>query len=125
MKRCIALCMIALCLLLAGCANEPLGAIRDAVRAEITDAQTQETVVIEEEPLRQLREHLLSLKLRKMDYNEPTILVCTIVFYDGNGEKLEKIDIPAHDWIGCAGSFYSVADGEAEMAQLREWICPN
>ena len=126
-KNAVIVCFALLSILiLAGCnADSPVKSISEAVKIEILVAETDETVILtEKETVRHICDNLVSLKLRKMEYNEPTILVYTLRFYDAGGERLEVIDIPADNWIGWSGDiyFYSITGGELDRGYINETV---
>ena len=125
-KKVMMLCCILLSVLaLAGCnADSPVKSISEAVKIEILVAETDETVILTEtEAVRHICDNLVSLKLRKMEYNEPTMLVYTLSFYDADGEQLEVIRIPAHDWLDYGDMyFYSITNGEFDRGYINEIV---
>ena len=124
-KVIIACCALLSIFILAGCsADSPIKSISEAVKIEILVAETDETVILtEKEDVRYICDNLVSLKLRKLEYNEPTMLVYTLRFYDADGEQLEVIRIPAHDWIDYGdGYFYSITSGELDRGYINEIV---
>ena len=126
-RKAMTVCFVLLSILiLAGCnADSPVKSISGAVKIEILVAETDETVILtEKEAVRHICDNLVSLKLRKTEYSEPTILVYTLRFYDAGGEQLEVIDIPAHSWIGWSGDryFYSITGGELDRGYINEIV---
>ena len=128
-KAAIACCALLSILVLAGCnadntADSPVKSVSEAAKIEILVAETDETVIVtEKEAVCRICDNLVSLKLRKMEYNEPTILVYTLTFYGADGEQLEAIRIPAHDWIDYGdGYFYSITGGELDRGYINEIV---
>ena len=119
-------CALLSLLILAGCdADSPVKSISKAEKIEILVAETDETIVVtDKEDVRHICDNLVSLKLRKMEHSDPTILVYRLRFYDAGGEQLEVIDIPADNWIGWSGDiyFYSVAGGEFDRGYINEIV---
>ena len=124
-KAVIVCCALLSLLILTGCnADSPIKSISEAAKIEILASETDETVVLTEtEAVCHICDNLVSLKLRKMEYTEPTMLVYTLRFYDADGEQLEVIRIPAHDWIDYGdGYFYSITGGELDRGYINEIV---
>ena len=105
----------------AGCIfmdNEP-----DVSKIEIIVYDTKETVVIAgEADIKHICDNLRSLKLVKMEYNEPTALVYTLKFYDEEGNLIKKLEIPVHDWIAYDGYFHYISEGEFDRKFIDELV---
>ena len=124
-KVLIACCTLLSILILPGChADSPVKSISEAVKIEIIIAETDETVILtEKEAVHHICDNLLSLKLRKIEHNDPTILVYTLRFYDAGGKQLEVIRIPAHDWIDYGDRyFYSITSGKLDRGYINEIV---
>lgn len=109
------------CIISAGCIfmdNEP-----EVSKIEIIVYDTKETVVIAgEADIKHICDNLRSLKLVKMEYNEPTALVYTLKFYDEEGNLIKKLEIPVHDWIAYDGYFHYISDGEFDRIFIDELV---
>ena len=109
------------CIISAGCIfmdTEP-----EVSKIEIIVYDTKETVVIAgEADIKHICDNLRSLKLVKMEYNEPTALVYTLKFYDEEGNLIEKLEIPVHDWIAYDGYFHYISEGEFDRKFIDELV---
>ena len=115
MKKLIALGLALLCgIALVSCsAKAILNDIPSTKMIKIYDHETDTSVEItDQETKNRICENLLSLKLSKMHYNKPTTSVYTLTFFDTNGNQIEIIGIPEHNWIHCDGAFYNITDGQ-------------
>lgn len=125
MKRTTALLPAFLCLLiLVGCSEKSiLKDISSTERIEIYAFETETTVeVTDRESIDRICDNLLSLKLSKMDYNKPTHSVYTLTFFDADGNQIEAVGIPAHDWIGYNCAFYNVTEGSFDREYIAELL---
>ena len=121
MKKIIALVLALLCgLALISCsAKEVLNDISSTKMIEIYDYETDTSIEItDQEMINRICENILSLKLSKMHYNKPTSSVYTLTFFDTNGNQIEVVGIPSHNWIRCNDAFYNITDGQFD----REYI---
>ncbi len=109
------------CIISAGCIfmdNEP-----EVSKIEIIVYDTKETVVIAgEADIKHICDNLRSLKLVKMEYNEPTVLDYTLKFYDEEGNLIKKLEIPVHDWIAYDGYFHYISEGEFDRKFIDELV---
>ena len=86
---------------------------------EIYDYETDTSIEItDQETINRICENILSLKLSKMHYNKPTASVYTLTFFDTNGNQIEVVGIPSHNWIRCNDAFYNITEGQFD----REYI---
>ena len=86
---------------------------------EIYDYETDTSIeIIDQETINRICENILSLKLSKMHYNKPTSSVYTLTFFDTNGNQIEVVGIPSHNWIRCNDAFYNITEGQFD----REYI---
>ena len=74
------------------------------------DNTTYSATVISQDQVNYICQNLSSLKLKKMRYNEPTVLWYTLEFYTYSA-KLETVSVTAHGWIDYNGDFYTITDG--------------
>ena len=121
MKKLIALGLALLCgLALISCsAKEVLNDISSTKMIEIYDFETDTSIEItDQETINRICENLLSLKLSKMHDNKPTSSVYTLTFFDTNGNQIEVVGIPSHNWIRCNDAFYNITEGQFD----REYI---
>ena len=88
------------------------------------DSTTYSATVISQEQVEYICNNLSSLKLKKMRYNEPTVLWYTLEFYTYSA-KLETIYVSAHGWIDYNGDFYTVTDGVLDTAYIDSLLTPD
>ena len=105
---------------LVGCSSKTvLNDISSTKMIEIYNYETDTSVEItDQETINRICENLLSLKLSKMHYNKPTSSVYTLTFLDTNGNQIEVVGIPSHNWIRCNNAFYNITEGQFD----REYI---
>ena len=125
MRKYIALALAIVCVLgLVGCSNNSIRGIDKATKMEVTQydisngEETGTVTITEETSIKHICDNLNSLKLKKMENNDPTVLEYKLTFYNANGEMIETISIPANDWIGYDGYFHSITKGELDRAYL-------
>ena len=121
MKKIIALVLALLCgLALISCsAKAVLNDISSTKMIEIYNYETDISIEItDQETINRICENILSLKLSKMHYNKPTSSVYTLTFLDTNGNQIEVVGIPSHNWIRCNDAFYNITEGQLD----REYI---
>ena len=120
-KKIIALVLALLYgLALISCSAEAvLNDISSTKMIEIYDYETDTSIEItDQETINRICENILSLKLSKMHYNKPTSSVYTLTFFDTNGNQIEVVGIPSHNWIRCNDAFYNITEGQFD----REYI---
>lgn len=132
MKKLIALVLALVCVLgLVGCSNGAIKGIDKATKIEIAQydiANGEEigaVIITEETSIKHIVDNLNSLKLKRMENNEPTVLEYKLTLYNSNGEMIETISIPANDWIGLDGYFHSIISGELDRAYIAEQFKPT
>ena len=124
MKKLAVLFIAVVILALAGCSIGSIGEIDKAAKIEVlrydksSGEETGAVTVTDETGIGHIVDNLNSLKLKKMKYNEPTVLEYKLTFYSAEGDTLEIISIAAHDWLGFDGYFHSIVRGELD----REYI---
>lgn len=109
---------------LVGCSNGSIKGIDKATEIEViqydksSGAELGTVVLTEEDAIKHIVDNLNSLKLKKMSYNEPTVLEYKLTFFNAEGETIETISIPANDWVDFDGSFHSITSGELDRAYI-------
>ena len=125
MKKLIAIVLALVCVLsLVGCSNALIKGIDEAIKIEVVQydksngTEIGTVALTEETSIKHIVDNLNSLKLKKMNYNEPTVLEYKLTFFNAEGEMIETISIPANDWVDFDGSFHSIASGELDRAYI-------
>ena len=125
MKKLIALVLALACVLsLVGCSNSSIKGIDKATKIEVVQydksngTEIGTVALTEETSIKHIVDNLNSLKLKKMNYNEPTVLEYKLTFFNAEGETIETISIPANDWVEVDGSFHSITSGELDRAYI-------
>ena len=125
MKKLIALVLALVCVLgLVGCSNSSIKGIDKATLIEVVQydksngTEIGTVTLTEETDIKHIVDNLNSLKLKKMSYNEPTVLEYKLTFFNAEGEMIETISIPANDWVEVDGSFHSITSGELDRAYI-------
>ena len=125
MKKLIAIVLALVCVLsLVGCSNALIKGIDKATKIEVVQydksngTEIGTVALTEETSIKHIVDNLNSLKLKKMNYNEPTVLEYKLTFFNAEGEMIETISIPAHDWLGFDGSFHSITSGELDRVYI-------
>ena len=125
MKKLIAIVLALVCVLsLVGCSNALIKGIDKAIKIEVVQydksngTEIGTVVLTEETSIKHIVDNLNSLKLKKMNYNEPTVLEYKLTFFNAEGEMIETISIPANDWVEVDGSFHSITSGELDRAYI-------
>lgn len=125
MKKFIALVLALVCVLaLVGCSNGSIKGIDKTTRIEVVQydksngTEIGTVTLTEETSIKCIVDDLNSLKLKRMENNEPTVLEYKLTLYNSNGEVIETISIPANDWIGFDGYFHSITSGELDRAYI-------
>ena len=109
---------------LAGCSSGSIQGIDKATGIEVVRYDTSSGAEIgtlalaEEADIKHIVDNLNSLKLKKMENTEPTVLAYKLVFCNANNRVIKAVSIPAHDWVGFDGYFHSIASGELDRAYL-------
>lgn len=125
MRKYIALVLALVCVLgLVGCSNSSIKGIDKATKIEVvqydksTGTEIGNVTLTEETSIKHIVDNLNSLKLKRMENNEPTVLECKLTFFNAEGETIETISIPANDWVDFDGSFHSITSGELDRAYI-------
>ena len=125
MKKLIALVLALVCVLgLVGCSNGSIKGIDKSTKIEVVQydksngTEIGTVALTEETSIKHIVDNLNSLKLKKMNYNEPTVLEYKLTFFNAEGETIETISIPANDWVEVDGSFHSITSGELDRAYI-------
>ena len=125
MKKLVAFALALACVLsLVGCSNSSIKGIDKATKIEVVQydksngTEIGTVALTEETSIKHIVDNLNSLKLKKMNYNEPTVLEYKLTFFNAEGEMIETIYIPANDWVEVDGSFHSITSGELDRAYI-------
>lgn len=120
MRKYMASVLALVCVLgLIACSGRSIGGIEKATKIEVVRYNDNETVSITEEAsVEHIVDNLNSLQLKKMEYNKPTSLEYKLTFYNSDGDTIETITIPAHDWVGYEGYFHSITSGKLDRAYI-------
>ena len=125
MKKLVACALALACVLsLVGCSNSSIKGIDKATKIEVVQydksngTEIGTVALTEETSIKHIVDNLNSLKLKKMNYNEPTVLEYKLTFFNAEGETIETISIPANDWVEVDGSFHSITSGELDRAYI-------
>lgn len=125
MKKLIALVLALVCVLgLVGCSNGSIKGIDKSTKIEVvqydksTGTEIGTVIITEETDIKHIADNLNSLKLKKMEHNDPTMLEYKLVFYNTSGEPFETVSIPVNDWLGFDGYFHSITSGELDKAYI-------
>ena len=63
-------------------------------------------------------DNLTSLKLKELEYNEPTAIEYELVFFHANEEATKTISITLDGWIDYHGCFHSVLSGKLDIEYI-------
>ena len=125
MKKLIALVLALVCVLgLVGCSNDSIKGIDktteiEVVKYDISGGTEIGTVVLTEETdIKHIVDNLNSLKLKKMENTDPTVLEYKLVFCNSNNKVIKTVSIPVNDWLGFDGYFHSITSGELDRAYI-------
>ena len=125
MKRLIAFVLALICVLsLVGCSNGSIKGIDKATKIVVVQydksngTEIGTVTLTENTDIKHIVDNLNSLKLKKMKYNDPTVLEYKLVFFNAAGETIETISIPVNDWIDFDGYFHSITGGELDRAYI-------
>ena len=121
--------LLILVLMLSSCAK--IDGLSAATKIHITrhsvtsdDSTTYSATVISQEQVEYICNNLSSLKLKKMEYNKPTMRLYTLEFYTYSA-KLETISITAHGWIDYNGDFYTITDSTLDTDYIDSLLSPD
>ena len=125
MKKLTALLLALVCVLgSAGCSNGSIKGIDKATEIEVVQydissgAEIGTVVLAEDTDIKHIVDNLNSLKLKKMENTDPTVLECKLVFCNANNKVIETVLIPVNDWLGFDGYFHSITSGELDRAYI-------
>ena len=125
MKKLIALVLALICVLgLVGCSNGSIKGIDKAAEIEVVQydissgTEIGTVVLTEEADIKHIVDNINSLKLKKMENTDPTVLEYRLVFCNANNKVIETVSIPANDWLGFDGYFHSITSGELDRAYI-------
>ena len=125
MKKCITLVLILICgLSFVSCSSDTIKGIDNANKIEVVQYdklngdEVDTATVTEETVIKHIVDNLNSLKFKKINYNEPTVLEYKLTFFNADGETIEIIYIPANDWVDFDGSFHSISNGELDRTYI-------
>ena len=74
--------------------------------------------VTKEADVQHIVDNLNSLKLKKLESNEPTAIEYELTFYNADGEIMRTISITLDGWVDY-GSFHSVVSGELDVEYIE------
>lgn len=74
--------------------------------------------VTEEARVKHIVDNLNSLKLKKLEYNEPTAIEYELTFYNADGEIMKTISVALGGWVDYHGSFHSVVSGKLDIEYI-------
>ena len=124
-EKLIALVLALICVLgLVGCSNGSIKGIDKATEIEVVQydissgAEIGTVVLTEEADINHIVDNINSLRLKKMENTDPTVLEYKLVFCNANNEVIETVSIPANDWLGFDGYFHSITSGELDRAYI-------
>ena len=124
-KKAIPFVLLLVCIFgLVGCSagalrNIDRATVIEVIRYDISNGQKTDSVMVtEKSEIKHIVDNLNSLKLKKLEYNEPTVLEYELSFIDENGDRIAAVYVPANDWIDFGDGFYSIVRGELD----REYI---
>ena len=125
MRKYIALVLALVCVLsLVGCSNSSIKGIDKAAKIEVIQydisngEETGTVAITEETSIKHIVDNLHSLKLKKMENTDPTVLEYKLVFYNTSEETIETVSIPVNDWVSYEGYFHSVTSGELDRTYI-------
>ena len=125
MKKLIALVLALVCVLgLVGCSNGSIKGIDKATEIEViqydisSGAEIGTVALTEDTDIKHIVDNLNSLKLKKMENTDPTVLEYKLVFCNANNKVIETVSIPANDWLGFDGYFHSITSGELDRSYI-------
>ena len=125
MKGLIAFVLALICVLsLVGCSNGSIKGIDKATKIVVVQydksngTEIGTVTLTENTDIKHIVDNLNSQKLKKMKYNDPTVLEYKLVFFNAAGETIETISIPANEWIDFDGYFHSITSGELDRAYI-------
>lgn len=131
MKKLIVLVLTMACVLsLVGCSKNLSSNIDEAtelkiVQYDVSNGEKTVTVTITDgTSINHIVDNLKSLKLKKIENNDPTVLEYKLTFYKSNGEAVETISISVNDWLGFDGYFHSITSGELDRAYILRFFNP-
>ena len=109
--------------------NAPYWDLSSATRIEIEIFDTQTSgdsitvVAIEEQKdIDNIISNLNSLELEKIEYNEPTVALYTLMFYNSENDHIESITISIDGWLTCEGYFHYVKSGNLDLDYLEQIV---
>ena len=125
MKKLIALVLALICVLgLVGCSNGSIKGIDKATEIEVVQydissgAEIGTVVLTEEADIKHIVDNLNSLKLKKMENTDPTVLEYKLVFCNSNNKVIKTVSIPVNEWLSFEGYFHSITSGELDRAHI-------
>jgi len=118
MKR-IALILLCILLLLAGCASgNEFDKLSEAERVLVDWGGEPLISYGGNGAIEPIYENLSALKLKELKRTEPTIEIYRLEFYDGSGELLLSMSVSHEGWLSLGGKTYAVTEGEFDTG----WI---
>ena len=103
---------------------ESITGIDCATKVEVTKYDMGEELgsitLTEEASVKHIVDNLNSLKLKKLEYNEPTAIEYELTFCNTEGETIKTISLTLNGWVDYHGSLHSVVSGELDVAYLEE-----
>ena len=103
-------------------ATKSIKGVDGATKIEATKYDVGEEIgsvtVTEEASIKHIVDNLNSLKLLKLEYNEPTAIEYELTFYDVDGEIMKTISVALGGWVEYHGSLHSVVSGEFDRTYI-------
>ena len=121
MRKFTVIALMVICMFgLVACSNNSFNDLNKTTDIEVirydklSGTEIGTVVLTNESSIEHIVNNLQSLKLKKMDYNDPTVLEYRWVFYNSSNKIIITISIPSHEWIGFDGYFHSITSGELD-----------
>lgn len=103
-------------------ATKSIKGVDGATKIEATKYDVGEEIgsvtVTEEASIKHIVDNLNSLKLLKLEYNEPTAIEYELTFYDVDGEIMKTISVALGGLVEYHGSLHSVVSGELDRTYI-------
>ena len=103
-------------------ATKSINGIDGATKIEATKYDMGKEIgsvtVTEEARIKHIVANLNSLKLKKLEYNDPTAIEYELTFYNADGEIMKTIAVALGGWVDYHGFFHSVVSGELDIAYI-------
>lgn len=117
---CLSAALLLICLLTA-CGSRLIDT--DSVTAiEIVPAGGDAVLITDSTIIKGICDNLNSLKLKRMEYNEPTVLLYNLRFCAEDGTIVENLRISIDGWLDINGYFHYVSRGALNLTPIEEVI---